>query len=297
VNNDFKLERYSMDLVDLHVHSTVSDGTLTPRALVELAKEKGLRAIALTDHDNINGNKEALEEGERLGIEVIPGVELSGDFPGGTLHILGYYVTENDSLKDNLINLQKVREERNFRIIERLNQSGVPVTYEEVAEVAGGPQIGRPHIAQVLLRKGIVRDLDEAFSRFLGKGKPAYVNKFRPTPERAIRWILEGGGVPVLAHPFTLNMVELDELRVLIAGWADLGLKGIEVYTPEHTVRQEEMYKNLAERLELVITGGTDFHGLNKPGVDLGTGYGDFRVPYECVEKLKRCRDKIREGM
>ncbi len=284
-----------MDLVDLHVHSTVSDGTLTPRALVQLAKEKGLRAIALTDHDNINGNKEALEEGARLGMEVIPGVEISGDFPGGTLHILGYYVTENNSLKHNLTKLQKVREERNFKIIERLNQSGVPVTYEEIAGVAGGTQIGRPHIAQVLLRKGIVRNLDEAFSRFLGKGEPAYVDKFRPTPERAIEWILEGGGIPVLAHPFTLNMGELEKLRVLISKWVDLGLKGIEVYTPEHTARQEAMYKNLAERLGLIITGGTDFHGLNKPGVDLGTGYGDFRVPYECVENLKRCRDKMRK--
>lgn len=285
-----------MDLVDLHIHSTVSDGTLTPKALIRYAKEKGLKAIALTDHDNIDGNEQAIEEGRRVGVEAIPGVEISGEWPYGTLHILGYYITKKNKLQNHLFQLQKARETRNFKIIEKLNQSGIPITLEEVLEMAGGTQIGRPHIAQVLVKKGAAKDLDQAFHRFLKKRGPAYVDKFRPTPEQAMEWILEAEGVPVLAHPFTLNIKQSKDLEISIAKWRRFGLKGIEVYYPEHTPLQEQMYQNLAQRLELIITGGTDFHGLNKPGVDLGTGYGDMKVPYTCVENLKSCWRRIEKG-
>ncbi|HIC91673.1 MAG TPA: PHP domain-containing protein [Syntrophaceae bacterium] len=285
-----------MDLVDLHTHSTVSDGTLTPRALIQYAKEKGLKAVALTDHDNIDGNQQAIEEGRRVGIEVIPGIEISGEWPYGTLHILGYYITKKDRLKNHLSQLQRVREQRNFKIIEKLKQSGIPITLKEVQHEAGGTQIGRPHIAQVLVKKGVAKDLDQAFHRFLKKGGAAYVDKFRPSPEQAMEWILEAGGVPVLAHPFTLNIKESKDLEILIAQWRRFGLKGIEVYYPEHTPLQEQMYQNLAQRLELIITGGSDFHGLNKPGVHLGTGYGNMKVPYTCVENLKSCWRRIEKG-
>lgn len=282
-----------MDLVDLHTHSTVSDGTLSPKDLVRYAWNKGIRALALTDHDNIDGNQEAVEEGVRLGIEVIPGVEISAEYPDGTLHILGYYITKKDKLKNHLSQLQKARFERNLKIIEKLNRLGIPITFEEVSEMAGGTQIGRPHIAQVLVKKGAVKDLDQAFHRFLKKGGPAHMNKFRPTPKQAMEWILEAEGVPVLAHPFTLNIKQSKDLEILISKWVGLGLKGIEVYYPEHNLSQQEMYQNLAQKLELIITGGTDFHGLNKPGVDLGIGYGDMKVPYSCVENLKRGLEKI----
>lgn len=284
-----------MDLVDLHTHSTVSDGTLTPKALIQYAKEKRLKAVALTDHDNIDGNEQAMEEGRRVGIEVIPGVEISGEWPHGTLHILGYYITKKTKSQNHLSQLQRVREQRNLKIIEKLKQSGIPITFEEVLDEAGGTQIGRPHIAQVLVKKGVVKGLDQAFHRFLKKGGPAYVNKFRPTPEQAMEWILEAEGVPVLAHPFTLYIKKSKDLEIIMTKWKGFGLKGIEVYYPEHTPSQEQMYQNLAQRLELVITGGSDFHGLNKPDVDLGTGYGDMKVPYACVESLKKCRDDTRK--
>jgi predicted metal-dependent phosphoesterase TrpH len=196
-----------MGYVDLHLHTTASDGVMTPSEIVRYAKSKGLQAIAITDHDTIEGLEEGLLEGEKIGFEVVPGVEISAEHSPGSMHLLGYFLDiHHPLLKGKLDYLQKARAERNPKIIENLNRLGVRISYEEVVKASGGGQVGRPHFAQVLIEKGYVRSFQEAFDRFLKKGAPAYVDKVRFKPEQAISFIKESGGVAVLAHPKTLGM-------------------------------------------------------------------------------------------
>ncbi|MGD8989694.1 MAG: PHP domain-containing protein, partial [Syntrophobacterales bacterium] len=190
--------------IDLHTHSSYSDGSFSPGQLVQLAKDKGLRAIALTDHDTVAGLEEALAAGKELEVEVVPGVEISAQYPPGTMHILGYYVQpSHPELLRDLEKLQKARAARNPKIIERLQALGLEISWTEVLNLSGG-QVGRPHIAQVLLHRGYVSSINEAFSRYLKKGAIAYVEKFRFPPDEAIAMIRNAGGLAALAHPFTL---------------------------------------------------------------------------------------------
>jgi hypothetical protein len=282
-----------MDLIDLQVHSTASDGSLTPAEVVQLARKNGLRAVALTDHDTLDGVEEALNEGHVQGVEVVPGVEISAEFKEGTMHILGYYVWDGRAdLSQSLQRLQKAREERNPRMISKLNELGLNITLDEVIACAGGGQVGRPHMARALLEKGYVFSLNEAFDLYLGKGKPAYEEKFRFTPQEALSMIRKAGGVAVLAHPFTLGLHGLD-LESLLKQLVAQRLEGIEVFSPEHTLDQEQLYRRLAIDHDLVITGGTDFHGANKPGIDLGRGRGKFQVSYALLTLLKERRSRI----
>jgi len=277
-----------MRLIDLHTHSTASDGSFSPREVVKLSKKKGLSAIALTDHDTVAGNKEAITTGEKLGIEVISGIEVSAYFEKGTLHILGYFVDyEDKNFLKRLSVLQEARAERNPKIIKKLQGLGIHIDYEEVVAASGGGQIGRPHIAQVLIKKGIVNSLEEAFEKYLKKGRPAYVEKERITPEQCLEMLIEANALPVLAHPYTLNLDE-QGLRRFVKRLKDCGLMGIEVYYPDHSPPQIKNYLDLARDFDLAITGGSDFHGKNKKGVELGTGYGDLRIPYSLLEKLKK---------
>jgi 3',5'-nucleoside bisphosphate phosphatase len=285
-----------MDLIDLQAHSTASDGSLTPSEIVQLARKSGLRAVALTDHDTLDGLQEALNEGQVQGVEVIPGVEISAEFKEGTMHILGYYVWDGRaSLSQSLIKLQHARAERNPRMISKLNELGFKVSLEEVIGCAGGGQVGRPHMARALLEKGYISNISEAFDLYLGKGKPAYEEKFRFPPDEAISMIRTAGGVPVLAHPFTLGLDDRG-LDSLVTQLVLQGLEGIEVLSPEHATEQERFYRKLALDHNLVITGGTDFHGVNKPGIDLGKGRGSFRVPYALLDPLKERHDRILRG-
>jgi len=273
--------------IDLHIHTTCSDGSLTPSQVVHYAKEKGLKAIAITDHDTIDGNDEALNEGEHQGIEVLPGVEISVDYSPGSMHMLGYFITTDDiTLKEKLTLLQGSRADRNPKIIEKLNELGLALTYDEVVQESGGGQVGRPHIAQVLLQKGYVKNLQEAFDKYLGKGAPAYSDKFRFGAEEAITTIIDAGGIPVLAHPFTLHCKSSEELEALVKKLVSKGLKGIEIYYSEHNQKQTSQYRKLAAQHNLAITGGSDFHGKNIKGVDLGTGRGNLKVSYRLFEKL-----------
>jgi 3',5'-nucleoside bisphosphate phosphatase len=273
--------------VDLHTHSTASDGSLSPRALIDYAHRKKARAVALTDHDTIGGLFEALRAGEDCGQEVIPGLEISADYPGGTMHILGYYIDPSDpSLNQSLKRLQEARGERNPRIVAKLQGLGMTITWEQICALAKG-QIGRPHIAQVLLQNGQVSSLDEAFQKYLRKGAPAYVDKFRFDPPKAIAMILQAGGLPVLAHPFTLNCYSLRELYILVRELKGHGLRGMEVLYPKHTEEQTRDYFSLVKELNLLYTGGSDFHGDNKENVDLLSGRGDLQVPYTVVENMK----------
>lgn len=274
-------------LVDLHTHSSASDGSLSPRELVKYAKKKGAAAISLTDHDTIEGIEAALAAGEENGLEVIPGLEISAQYTGGTMHILGYYIDpSNPALNQELHRLQEARRERNPKIIARLQALGIPITFDQIQALARG-QIGRPHIAQALLQLGAVSSLKEAFQKYLTKGALAYVEKFRFSPLKAISLILRAGGIPVLAHPFTLNCPSLRDLKVLVEDLKANGLYGVEVFYPEHTEEQTRNYLLLAKELGLAYTGGSDFHGNNREKADLLCGNGNLEIPYEIVENLK----------
>jgi len=280
-----------MEIVDLHVHSAASDGSYAPAEVVRQAREGGLKAMALTDHDTIDGVAEAVAEGGRLGVEVIPGVEVSARYPGGTMHILGLLIDyTNGRLAQRLAVLKRARAERNPQIIAKLNALGIPITMAQVEAISGGGQMGRPHIARALLEAGYVHDLQEAFDRYLGWRRAAYVSKFRFTQEEAIAMIRDVQGVPVLAHPFTLGLGSAFTLRNLLIELKNLGLAGLEVYYSEHTPEQEALYLNLARELGLLVTGGSDYHGANKPEVTLGRMPCQAKLTYELVKALKSWR-------
>ncbi|MCX5896331.1 MAG: phosphoesterase, partial [Proteobacteria bacterium] len=225
---------------------------------------------------------------EHSGLELVPGVEISAEFPQGTLHILGYYIDyRNSSLHKSLGVLQDARAERNPKIVLNLQALGINISYEEIVQEAGTGLVGRPHFAQVLLKKGYVKSVQEAFDRYLKKGSPAYEEKFRFPIKDAIRMIADAGGIPVLSHPFTLNC-NRQQLEYQIKTWLGLGLQGIEVYYSEHDSMQTKQYTELARKYKLAITGGSDFHGQTVRGIDLGTGKGNLTIPYSVLEGLKQ---------
>lgn len=273
-------------MIDLHVHSTFSDGSLTPGELVEKAVKAGLSAMALTDHDGMAGIDPFLEACKAHGLRGIPGVEISVDYEGGTMHMLGYFMDHHHGgMSGKLAQLRQGREERNGRILERLNQLGFALTWDEVSRFAKEDVVGRPHFALAMVEKGYVRKKDEAFDRFLGKGKPAYVDRFRFTVEQSIAMIREAGGVPVLAHPFTLNLGRR-RLRVLLEDLARRGLKGLECYYSEHNPDQQRFCISIARDLDLAATGGSDFHGAMNPDIRQGVGFGNLSIPDELVDLL-----------
>jgi len=281
------------DYIDLHTHSTASDGSFRPAEVVRLAKDAGLKAMALTDHDTIDGLAEALAAGAALGVEVIPGVEISTRHAGDTMHILGFFLDfHSGRLAERLAVLQQARKERNPKIIAKLNALGIPLTMEQVERVSGGGQVGRPHIARALLERGYVTTLQQAFDIFLNNHGKAYVQKFRFPLREALGMIREAQGVPVLAHPFTLEMGSAGALRSLLLDLQAHGLAGIEVFYSDHTPEQEALYLHLARELDLLVTGGSDFHGANKPEVTLGNIRSRNHLTYDLVMALKEWRQK-----
>jgi len=273
--------------VDLHVHTTASDGNLSPAEVVRAAKAAGLEAIAITDHDTVAGLAEALDAGRREGLDVLTGVELSADLPGSTMHILGYEIDPTDpALLDALSRIRRDRDERNPRILARLAEMGMPLEAEAVRAKARGETVGRPHIAQCMVDAGYVRACDEAFLRYLARGAPAYVERRRVSPEEAVQLIRVGGGLAALAHPKQIQRPAA-EVRALAARLAEGGLEGIEVYHPDHSAADSATYRVLARDLGLVVTGGTDFHGRVHQGVRLGVGRGNLRVPCEAVREIR----------
>ncbi|HUL21431.1 MAG TPA: PHP domain-containing protein [Thermodesulfobacteriota bacterium] len=282
-----------MGHVDLHLHTTASDGVLSPAEIVRYAKSKGLQAIAITDHDTIEGCEEGLSEGEKIGFEVIPGIEISAEYSPGSMHILGFFLDiHHPLLNERLEYLQKARAERNPKMVAKLNQLGINITYEEVLRASGGGQVGRPHFANVLMEKRVVKSFQEAFDRFLKKGASAYVDKFRFASKEALHFIHEARGVAVLAHPNTLGVSRSSELEKVIVQLVDEGLQGIEVYYPEHSSAEVAQYKSLADRFNLLSTGGTDYHGIEKNELDIGVGRGEMKLPYSIVENIKALRNR-----
>jgi 3',5'-nucleoside bisphosphate phosphatase len=280
-----------MEGIDLHIHSTASDGTLSPAEILKLAQKLELRAIAITDHDTIDGSKEALQAGIPPSVKFITGVEISASSPpsishAGSFHILGYSIRLDDpQLNKTLDLLQKARKNRNPKIVKRLNAMGFEFSIEDVSSEVGDGQLGRPHIARYMLKRGFVKSIDEAFRKYIAQGRPAYVDKYRVECERAIEIILDAGGIPVLAHPILLNFNK-NETVDLFALLKDMGLKGIEAYYPEHPPDMTAFYVELAQRYGFLKTGGTDFHGSLKPDIQMGSGRGNFFVPYEIYEKI-----------
>ena len=278
--------------IDLHIHSNASDGTLTPPEILALAQNLHLGAIAITDHDTLEGSKDALSFGIPPSVKFLTGVEISAEPPpsfscAGSFHILGYAVdVDHPDLNRTLSMLKDSRKNRNPKILKLLSHFGVDITLDEVMNLAGNSQPGRPHIAQLMVEKGYVGSIDGAFDEYLGNNKPAYVDRFRFECEETIKTILNAGGIPVLAHPLLLGIKENDILENLIAVLTDMGMRGIEAYYPEHTRDLVAYYSRLARRYNLLITGGTDFHGDIKPEIQMGVGKGDFFVPYELYEKL-----------
>lgn len=276
-------------VADLHMHTNHSDGTLNPTELARLARAQGVDAVALTDHDTVTGIKELVEETNRLGLEAIPGIELSADFRPGTLHILGYGFDPDGPIREKLEKFQKARAERNPRILEKLKSLGFPMTLEEVQEISEAKgQVGRPHIARAMEAKGYVKSYKEAFDKYLTKGAPAYFPKAAWTAEECIGMLHESGGVAVVAHPIQMKLQGM-ELRTKIRELAELGLDGLEVVHPDHKSEDRETFTQLAGEFGLLTTGGSDFHGNHKPGIQLGQG----RPPYEFLERL---RERLKEN-
>jgi len=276
-----------LERVDLHIHSTASDGVLSPAEIVNLAAKSGLAAIALTDHDTVSGVPEALEAGRGAGVEVLTGMEISAELPGGTMHILGYGFELNDAtLREALEQFRRNREERNPRIIARLAELGVPISCEAVREKATGETVGRPHIAQAMVEAGHVGNVDEAFKLYLGRGASAYIERRRATPQEAIRMIHDAGGLAVLAHPMQLRR-PMAEVRSITSELAASGLDGLEVYHPDHSANDTRSFQVLARELDLVVTGGTDFHGSIRRDVLLGVGRGRLVVTYAAVRAIR----------
>jgi predicted metal-dependent phosphoesterase TrpH len=264
--------------IDLHAHTTASDGLLPPERLVALAREAGVAVLGVADHDTTDALDAAMAAGVRAGVEVIPAVEINTDVDALEVHVLGYCIDHRlPWFQEFLARLRDGRVNRAARMVEKLNALGIPIRLARVREIAGGA-VGRPHVARALIEAGAVRTTEEAFAKYLGRGAPAYVERMKVTPEEAVAVILRSGGIPVLAHP------GWGPVDGLIPDLVRAGLEGIEVYYPDHTPAMVERLLALADRLGLLVTGGTDYHGGDlATGVALGSQY----VPEEVVARLK----------
>lgn len=277
-----------MSRVDLHLHTTYSDGSLPPAEVLALAQKAGVTALAITDHDIVDGLPEAMKVGAEMGIDVIPGVEISSRHGDNELHILGYFLDWKDpEFNRRLAQLRDSRHTRNPLIIQKLNELGLDITYEEVTTLAGMASVGRPHIARVLMNKGYVTSAKDAFDRYLSNGAAAYVGRDLPTPAEAIAWIKGARGVAVLAHP-TWVKESTEGLFKLCERLKQEGLGGIEAHYSTHNKRQTSEYLNVAKQLDLLVTGGSDFHGVTKPDIEVGIGRGSLNVPEKLLDPLKK---------
>lgn len=278
----------NMRYVDLHVHSRASDGTYSVTELVDYALEKKLAAFALTDHDTVDGLAPALSYASGKDIEVIPGIELSTEYNGKDIHIVGLFIRfEDPGFLQRLKEFCDSRDIRNEKMAARLTRAGFPLTVEELAEAFPGAVITRAHFARLMLEKGYIKELKEAFEKYIGDTCPYYVPREKVSPLDGVRLIREAKGIPVLAHPMLYHMNET-ALSQLIGPLKDAGLVGIEGLYSTYNTSDEALVRRLAKKHGLLISGGSDFHGANKPGLDLGRGYGNLKVPYTILEELRQ---------
>ncbi len=281
-----------MGFVDLHVHSNASDGTFSPSQVVELAKNAGLDAFALTDHDTTVGVPEALEKGRDLNIEVIPGIEVSSSFDGTEIHILGLFVNSDDPVLAAMLEKMRIsRDRRNEKMLENLAADGISFTKEEICGDNPDTIITRAHIAHALVAKGICSGMDQAFKKYLQYGGRYCPQKEHLSPEEVVKTLISNGAFVALAHPFQYKFGD-KKTEELIAHMADLGMKGLEVYHSSNNKLESMKLQEMAVRHHLLPTGGSDFHGGNKPDISIGTGRGGLRVSSLLLEDIKRERAK-----
>lgn len=277
-----------MDLIDLHVHSNASDGTLSPSQVVDLASRQGLRAMALTDHDTLDGLEEALEAGKQYGIEVICGIEFSTSYQGRDVHIVGLDLNPDDvRFQEALKEFQLSRDRRNLAIIKRLQEHGVSISRDAMMENFPDCVWTRAHFARYLMEHGYVSSIKEAFPRYIGDRAPCFVPREKVTPYQAIRLIQDNGGIAVLAHPMLYGL-GLEQLRLLFSRLRDAGLDAVEVFYSTNSQEEERLSRQLARDFNLKLSGGSDFHGSNKPDIQLGCGKGKLKIPYTVLENLRK---------
>ncbi|MCI9446585.1 MAG: PHP domain-containing protein [Lachnospiraceae bacterium] len=281
------MTEHSTKRIDLHTHSTESDGTLTPQELMEHAKETGLSAIALTDHDSIGGIAKARPVAESLGLELVPGVELSTDLDGQEVHILGYYIDEtNPDFLERLSDFVDGRDKRNEKMITLLQQEGFDITMEKLYAQFPDSVITRAHFGRYLVEQGFVKDRATVFAEYLGDGCKCYVPREKITPFEAIKLIKLGHGLAFFAHPVLCHM-EHEQLHDFIRDLKDAGLVGIEAMYSMNKPGDEEKMRKFADEFDLLVSGGSDFHGSNKPHIRLGSGQGNLDIPYEVLTRIK----------
>ena len=272
-----------MKFADLHLHTIFSDGTYTPEELIAQVSKLGISAIAVVDHDTIDGVEPTMEIAKLKDIEVLSGIELTAEYDGLEIHILGYCIDYNrEDLKDKLDSLKKNRIERAYKIIDKLRNLGIKLNAQDVFDIAKQGTVGRLHIARALVKGGFVGSIFEAFHKYIGDKCPAYVCGFKFSPYEVISLIKDVGGIPVLAHPYSLNRDDL------IPQFIDYGLMGLEVYYPEHTQAMVNFYLNLTQKFNLLVTGGSDCHGEAKSEAKIGS----VKIPYALVESLKQAKEK-----
>lgn len=275
-----------MHEVDLHLHTTHSDGTLTPTELVDLCARSGLKVIAVSDHDSTEGIEEALSAAETRGIEVIPAIEMSADVPNNEIHMLGYFVDTNDQqFQDTLAKFRAGRKDRAREMVERLNDLDIHITWEQVQRIADGAAVGRPHIAQAMVERGYVQYNKDAFDRYLGRNGLAYIQRPRLKPEEAIQMLLQNGALPAMAHPLYYERTNIPALKKTIANLKEAGMVGLEVHYGEFSNDEIETLKSIATELDLVPCGGSDYHASGNPGE---IHPGDAGPPMSSVDELRK---------
>ncbi len=276
--------------VDLHLHTNHSDGSLSPAELVDFVKHYAVNVMAITDHDDVSGIREAGERGEQVGVQVIPGIELSIEFPlegRAHLHLLGLYIEfEHSALAQELERLREARRNRAMEIIERLQKMGLDVTFAELQTVVSGESIGRPHIARLLVKKGLVGHVSEAFEKYLGRNAPAFVPKKKLELEPAIDLIHRSRGLAILAHPISLFARDHHALRKYLDRFKAMGLDGVEAYYSYHPRELTQFLLDYARENHLAVSGGSDYHGEAKPDLEPAIGKGDLYIPPQIVKKL-----------
>ena len=278
-------------IVDLHTHTTESDGTFTPEELILEAKRVGLSAIAITDHDSISGIKKAAPVAIENDIELIPGVELSTDYNGKEVHVVGLFIDiENEHFLSKIKEFKDNRDNRNAIMVENLQKEGFAITMEELTAENPDCVITRANMARFLYEHGMIPTIQTAFEKYIGDDCKCYVNRFKITPMDAVRLIKSAGGTAILAHPLLYHMGDAT-LQKLIDEMKEAGLDGMEAIYCTHTPSEERQMKKLAEENGLLISGGSDFHGTTKPKLNLGTGYGKLYIPYEVLETIKKYRN------
>ena len=277
--------------IDLHIHSTMSDGTMSPTEIVALASKKGLKSVSITDHDTIAGVKEASAAGETYNVEVLSGVEFSVKHGGLSIHLLGYmFDPDNEDLSLSLKKLQRGRRERNEKIVDKLSQQGILIDMEVLKKISGPEQMGRPHFAGYLLKTGIVKTMDEAFEKYLGQNGSAYVSRFIYELNEAIDVLHKAGGLSFLAHPLSLSQNPI-EFAASVNEMIAFGLDGIEAFYPTHSKKYRKQLVQLASEKGLLLSGGSDYHGAIRPGTTLAGGKNVY-VPFRLVEEMKQTHSK-----